>query len=201
MGQRMSRRGVLRAAALALALRPATSSAAESALERLLGSRRMVRRFKPHPVSTATVRRLLAAAVRAPSAGHTQPWSFVVVRDRERRVELGRAAHRQMFVAEAPVVIVACVDESCPKARYGERGERYGVIDTAFASMCLLLAVVEAGLGACFVGAFEDADVARLLRLPEHVRPLAVIPIGYPAESPSRMRLRPLRDVVHRERW
>ena len=203
MEHRLSRRDVLHAASVALAARPATSLAAEAAspLDDLLGRRRMVRRFKPDPVSTGTVRRLLSAAIRAPSAGHTQPASFVVVRGRDARTALGRAALGQTFVGEAPVVVVACADVSRSKARYRERAERYGMIDTAFASMCLLLAVVEAGLGACFVGAFDDGEVARLVGLPAHVLPVAVIPIGYPAEAPGRMKLRPLRDVVHHERW
>ena len=161
----------------------------------------MVRRFRSDPVDDATVRRLLAAAVRAPSAGHTQPWAFVIVHDRERRRALGEAAHRQTFVGEAPVVVVACADLPRAQPKYGERARRYGFIDTAFASLCLLLAVTEARLGACFVGAFDDAQVARLLELPASVQPVAIIPIGHPAESPRAMRKRRLDEVIHAERW
>lgn len=161
----------------------------------------MVRKFRSDPVDDATVRRLLAAAIRAPSAGHTQPWAFIVVRDGEKRRALGRAAHEQTFIGDAPVVVVACADLSRSEARYGERARRYGFIDAAFASLCLLLAVTEAGLGACFVGAFDDDRVARLLDLPATVQPVAIIPIGHPAESPRAMRIRRLEDVVHGERW
>jgi hypothetical protein len=120
----------------------------------------MVRKFRSDPVDDATVRRLLAAAIRAPSAGHTQPWAFIVVRDGEKRRALGRAAHEQTFIGDAPVVVVACADLSRSEARYGERARRYGFIDAAFASLCLLLAVTEAGLGACFVGADDDRVAA-----------------------------------------
>jgi nitroreductase len=161
----------------------------------------MVRRFTADPVPEPLVRTLLAAAVRAPSAGNTQPWGFVVVREPERRTRLARAAFGQMFVADAPVVVVSCAEITRSRARYHERGERYGLVDTAFASLLLLLAVTEQGLGACFVGAFDDGEVARLLELPPDVKPVGVIPIGYPAESPRAQKLRPLTTLLHAERW
>ena len=202
MMQRISRRDVLRAAPIVFAPRSHAALAEPgSALDDLLARRRMVRRFAPDPVPAATIRRLIAAAVRAPSAGHTQPWAFVVVRAQETRARLAEAALGQRFVATAPVVIVVCADLSRARPRYGERAERYGVIDAAFASLCLLFAVVEAGLGACFVGAFDDAHVARIVGLPDDVRPIAVVPVGRPAETPKRMRLRRVDDVLHRERW
>jgi nitroreductase len=192
----------------AIALRSVATAAATQAgsqgcvtLSDLLGRRRMVRRYRPDPVEPEVVDRLIAAAVRAPSAGHTQPWAFVVVRDAERRRALAEAALGQMFIAEAPLVIVACAELERSRGKYGARGDQYALIDTAFACSLLLLAVVEEGLGACFVGAFRDADVARVLELPADVKPVAVISIGRPAESPAPRRLRPPREVVHRERW
>jgi nitroreductase len=167
----------------------------------LLARRRMIRRFRPEPVSEAAIERILDAATRAPSAGHTEPWSFVVVRSPETRRRLARAALDQAFVAEAPVVVVPCIEADRSRGRYGIRGDRYGSIDVSFASMLLLLAVVEEGLGACFVGAFRDEEVARILALPASVQPLAVIPIGVPAERPPRLRRRPRRETIHRERW
>jgi nitroreductase len=201
MNTTLTRRNLLYASVTLAALRAPAGAAAEPCLDRLLGRRRMVRRFKDAPVDEATVDRLLAAAARAPSAGNTQPWAFVVVRAAETRADLARAALRQEFVAAAPVVIVACADLSRSRTRYGQRGDRYGVIDAAFASLLLMLAVVEEGLGACFVGAFDDAKVARVLGLPEHVLPVALIPVGQPAETPGPRARRPLATVVHRERW
>jgi nitroreductase len=188
---------------MALAAEPSAQESAArcGSLEKLLGKRRMVRRYRDEPVPPEVVERLIATATRAPSAGHTQPWAFVVVRDAERRRALARAALEQMFVAEAPVVIVACAELERSRRTYGARGDQYALIDTAFASLLLLLAVVEEGLGACFVGAFEDAEVARILGLPGDVKPVAVISIGRPAEQPGRMRLRPRRESVHDERW
>lgn len=200
MGMVLSRRNIL-AVAAALAARPRRAAAAERALDRLLARRRMVRRFTAAPVTDAVVDRLISTATRAPSAGDTQPWAFVVLREPAAREALARAAHGQSFVAAAPVVIVACADLPRSRGRYEERGDRYALIDVAFASMLLLLAVTEEGLGACFVGAFRDAEVSRVLALPSHVQPVALIPVGHPAESPRGHELRPLREVVHHEKW
>jgi nitroreductase len=198
---RMTRREVLGSAALALLARRASAEEGPRCLDQLLGRRRMIRKFRPDPVSDEVVRRIVRAARRAPSAGHTQPWNYVVVREAAIRRRLARAALGQMFVAEAPVVIVPCADRARSRSRYGEEGDRYAVIDTSFSSLLLLLAVVEEGLGACFVGAFYEDQVSTILDLPEPVRPLAVVPVGVPAEQPGRLPLRPLDKVLHYERW
>lgn len=201
MDATLGRRDFVGSFAAAMLL-PRTAAAAECRdLDRLLRRRRMVRRFRPDPVGDDVVRRLVDTATRAPSAGNLQPWGFVVVRDPETRRELGRAAHDQLWLADAPVSIVACADPSRARPRYGERADRYAVVDTAFASLLLLLAVADAGLGACFVGAFDDARVRRLLALPADVQPLAVIPVGHPAERPRPLARRPTASVVHAERW
>jgi nitroreductase len=202
MSCRITRRRLLGgAAASALAAVAPGASAEERCLARLLDRRRMVRRFTQAPVDDATIERLLTAARRAPSAGDTEPWAFVVVRAPERRRALAEAALGQQFVATAPALIVACADTRRARPRYRERAVRYGWIDVAFASLLLLLAAAEAGLGACFVGAFEDDEVTRLLRLPDGVLPVALIPVGHPAESPRGRKRRPASEVVHRERW
>lgn len=168
-------------------------------LDWLLDRRRMIRSFTDEPVSEEAVERLVHTATRAPSAGHTQPWEFVVVRTAETRRALAAAALGQEFVAEAPVVIVPCANEQRSLRRYPVRGKLYSVIDTAFASLLLLLAVTEEGLGATFVGAIRENRVRNLLRLPDNVRPLAVIPVGHPAGTPPALETRNVRDVLHRE--
>jgi nitroreductase len=88
-----------------------------------------------------------------------------------------------MFIKEAPVVIVVCSDLDRIKLRYGERGEKlYSIQDTAASIMIILLAAQALGLGTCWVGAFDEERIKEILELPRNLRPLAIIPVGYPKE-------------------
>lgn len=164
--------------------------------------RGMVRAFRPAPVAEEKIRKLLDHAWRAPSAGFTQPLELVLVRDPAIKRALVDAAWGQEWAGAAPVVLVVCSDARRSGARYGERGiRRYSIIDAAFAGMLILLTAVNEGLGACFVGAFDDDRVRQVLGVPAHVLPVALIPIGYPAERPPRYRRRPLDSQVHLDHW
>jgi len=169
----------------------------------LIRARRMVRSFRPDDIPRLQLERLLDAAVRAPSAGNLQPWEFILVREPKRKRSLARAALGQIWLATAPLVVVACANEARSAARYGRRGaEFYSVIDTAFASLMLLLAATAEGLGACFVGAFEDAKVKGILALPDNVRPVGIIPVGFPAEGePTRRGKTRLRRPFYYEQY
>src|SRR3990172_1664878 len=154
--------------------------------EELIRRRSMIRAFRPDPVPDEMVDKLLRNAVRAPSAGHLQPWEFIVVRDAQTKRRLAEAALRQMFIAEAPVVIITCRNLERNAWRYGDRGRHfYSLSDASFASLMILLTARNAGLGACFVGAYRDEDVWRILELPEHVRSVGIIGIGWPAGGPG----------------
>ena len=97
--------------------------------------------------------------------------------------KLGDAALNQEQVYYAPLLIVVCANTSRSVNRYGKRGrEFYSIIDGAFASMLILLTVVNEGIGACFVGAFLDDNVSEILELPEYVKPIGIIALGFPAE-------------------
>lgn len=159
--------------------------------------RRSIRRFKADPVPEATLGRLLESAVQAPSAGNLQPWFFYVVKKAEIREELARAAGYQKFVAEAPVTIVVCADVPRSARYYGRRGaELYCLQDTAAAIQNLMLAATAFGLGTCWVGAFSEEMTRNVLQLPDHLRPVALIPVGYPVRQPAPRPRRPLEEVV-----
>lgn len=162
----------------------------------------MCRAFEDREVPREKVEAILDAAKRFPSAGHTQPQEFIVVRDPGVREALGRAALGQMFLAEAPVLIAVVSDTERSAARYGRRGvEFYSILDGGFASMLVLLAAVDEGLGATFVAAMDDDVVAEVLGLPRKVRPIGLIGIGYCAQAPSRHGRRPPHEIVHRDRY
>jgi nitroreductase len=170
--------------------------------ETVVKRRRMCREFLDRGVPQEKIDRILQLASRYPSAGHTEPQEFIVVRDQRVKHDLARAAIAQMFVAQAPLVIVVVSDVRRSARRYGERGVRFfSIIDGAFVAMIILLAVVEEGLGACFVGSFYDEEVQEVLSLPQEVRPIGIIPIGYCAEGPRKFRRRSREQIVHRDQY
>lgn len=149
----------------------------------VLRSRASTRAFTEADVSQEVVARLLSSACMAPSAGNLQPWRFFVVRDAEVRRALSRAAYGQPYVAAAPVLIVACADLDVCAHGYGSRGETlYSIQDTAAAVENILLAAVAEGLGACWVGAFNEEQARDVLRLGAGIRPLAMVALGHPAK-------------------
>jgi len=152
----------------------------------VMRNRRSVREFLPQPIEDRTVTRLMTAASWAPTAGNAQPWFFYVIRDEYMLRKLADAALGQVFLARAPMVIVACADLDKAKAAYKERGESlYCIQDTAAATQNLLLMAHALGLGACWVGAFDEASVTSLLYLPKQHRPVALVPVGWPAKIPA----------------
>ncbi|PKM45558.1 MAG: nitroreductase family protein [Firmicutes bacterium HGW-Firmicutes-8] len=165
-------------------------------IDAILG-RRSVRSFKTDPVPRATMGRIIDAARWAPSAGNVQPWQFFVVYNDGKKQELAAAASNQTFVSQAPVVIVVCVKPEMCGARYRERGRKlYAIQDSAAAVQNILLSAFGYGLGSCWVGAFDETLVMEALELPSGTIPVALIPVGYPAEEPVPPARRPVEEIV-----
>jgi len=166
-------------------------------LQEAIRNRRSIRAFAPDAVREDLIRDLIGLANWAPSAGNLQARDFVIVRDPATKQALARAALDQEFLAEAPAAIVVCANLR-RIAHYGRRGrDLYAIQDAAAATQNLLLAAHEAGLGATWVGAFDEAAVRDLLKLPQHARPVALVPIGKPAERPGAPDRLGLTEILH----
>jgi nitroreductase len=194
-----------------------------------VGRRRMVRAFAARPVDPALVDDLIDLARRAPSAGNTRPWAFVVLEgaDTARLWDVtlpaaSRASFRWPGLLAAPVVVVPLVEPGAYPRRYAEgdkaatglgSGEDawavpYWWVDGGMAVQTLLLAATDAGLGALFYGLFEhEAAALAALGVPAGWRALVAVALGWPAEDPGPLgrsagRPAPRRDaVVHRGGW
>jgi nitroreductase len=157
------------------------------------------RDFDPTPLDREVVEAVLEAARWAPNGGNLQPWRFVVVIDPARRRAVAGAAYGQGFLVQAPVVITVCAVPEESATEYGRRGrELYCLQDTAAAAENILLAATELGLGSCWVGAFDEAAISRVLDLSGSWRPVALIALGHPAEAEARRSRRPLAEIT---RW
>ncbi len=148
-------------------------------------TRRSIRSFTDEPVTDEELMALLAAAMAAPSAGNAQPWRFVVVRDRDRMREVTQFHPYCKMILKAQAAILVCGDLS------SEKHPGYWVQDCAAATQNLLLAARVEGLGAVWTGIYPDQarvdGCRRLFALPEHILPLALVPIGRPAEEKARV--------------
>ena len=166
-------------------------------------SRRVsVRAFKGDPLRGSDLEIILGAAILAPSAGNLQPWSFVISKGKAIKEALAEAAHCQSFIAEAPIIITVCAMEEESAVRYGDRGrELYCIQDTAAAIQNILLSATALGYGTCWIGAFDEDAVRHALGIPVWVRPVALIPLGLPAEDPRRVTRKPLGTVLHNETY
>ncbi len=187
--------------------------------------RRMVRNFADRPVEPALIEQILELAGRAPSAGFTQGQSFVVVTRPELRRAIadlcGEASYIERgfhpFISGAPVLIVPCTSEAAYHHRYQE-GDKiqpdgneiewpvpFWHMDIGCSVMLVLLAAVDLGLDAAFAGVPDLRALRTLLRIPEEVTPVGIVPIGYRAPdtpSPSLKRGRkPRAEYVHDEQW
>ena len=142
-------------------------------------TRKSVREYLDKPVEDKKLNMILEAARLAPSAGNRQEWRFVVVRDPKTRRKLAEAASSQTFVGQAPVVIVACAETdghvmSCGQLCYP--------IDVAIALDHMSLVATELGLGTCWIGAFNEQKVKEILGIPEEIRLVQLMPLGYPSD-------------------
>jgi nitroreductase len=171
--------------------------------DEVVRKRKMVREYdQGKQISDRTIMKLIRNAHRSPSAGHTQVQEFIIVRDPTMKKKLRKAAVDQEYVEKAPVLIVVCSNTSRSITRYGNRGKDfYSITDGAFASMLILLTAVNEGIGACFVGAFQDTKVSAILEIPEYVKPIGIICIGYPAEEPERIERISLNKLVYFDKY
>lgn len=149
-------------------------------------SRVSITRYTDEGVEREQIARVLEAGRWAPSAGNMQVAEFIVVSDEDKLEKISQYAHNQPHIREAPVALVICIDEEKAERQYGDRGsEVYAVQESGAAMQNMMLTAYDDGLGAAWVGAFDEEQVAGLLRIPERVRPMAIVTLGHPAEQPE----------------
>ena len=160
--------------------------------------RRSIRDFQAKPIEKGKLERVLEAGRQAPSAGNGQPWRIVVVTEAATRKKLAQAANGQAFVGEAPAVIVGCAVKTDKVMSCGQRAYP---IDVAICMTTMSLAAVGEGLGTCWIGAFKEDEVKKVLGIPAEVRVVELMPIGYPTSQPAARARVPMSDFAVFEKW
>jgi nitroreductase len=162
----------------------------------VLSNRYSARSYSEKDVESEKLNAVLGAAQISPSAGNLQSYKIYVVRTKETREAIMLACHEQEFIAQAPVVLVFCADCN-PGYKYGERGaELYSVQDATIAAAYAQLAATEQGLGTVWVGAFDPLELSRLLDARSYEVPVAVVPLGYPADEQGAKERKPIEELV-----
>ena len=161
-------------------------------------TRRSIRKYTDRSVGEEQIETILRAAMAAPSAGNQQPWHFVVIDDRNTMIKITEFHPYSNMLNHAPVAIAICAELTL------ERFEGYWVQDCAAATQNILVAAHGLGLGAVWLGIHPQEErmdgLRKLLHLPDHVMPLAVVAIGYPAEKKEKAD-RYQANRIHMNKW
>lgn len=158
-------------------------------------TRRTVRNFKPNPVPESLIHKILQAGRWAPSSSNTQPWHFIVVKDREMLKTIGGITTQGTFLADAPMAIAIVMGDAFRPQ-----------LDAGRALQQMELVAWSEGLGTCFVGMREveqQRQIKRLLGIPDEMELITILPFGYREEGVSGKGVprKPLADIAHRERF
>lgn len=161
----------------------------------VIRQRRSIRVYKKDPIPEESLLRVLEAARLAPSGKNLQPWKFVVVQNGKLKRKLAKASNAQNFIADAPIILVAC---GFPDESYRSLGRymKSWSVDVAIALEHLILQAQEEGLGTCWIGSFEEEEVKSLLGVPEDVKVLALTPLGYPGEAPEFRGRKAIEEII-----
>ncbi|MFQ6105973.1 MAG: nitroreductase family protein [Thermoplasmata archaeon] len=162
--------------------------------------RRSVRNYQPTPLSAELIQRIFNTVRMAPSVDNLQPWRFVLVNDEDIKRQLAAASNNQKWIAEAPLVVVACglLDEA--QGMIGGYMNSYPV-DVAMAMAYLTLAAHNEGLGTCWVSAFNEEKVRAAIGAPDDVKVVALTPLGVPRGDPEPSGRKHLNEIVCYNRY
>lgn len=164
-----------------------------SALLALIKSRRSIRHFLPDPVPEEMLDQMIEAGRWAPSAGNRQPWVFIVIQDDELRTQVAQHAayyyDREARIEEAPLLIALCARSSRSSQRM--RG------DVAMAGMQMMLQAHALGLGTCWVDGLDREAIAQILGVRENTAIVALLTVGFPAETPPPPPRKPVDEIAH----
>jgi len=169
-------------------------------LDKAIKERHSVRRFKSKPADWRKIIEAIDLARLAPLAGNIPTVKFILVRDKEKINQLAQVS-QQDFVAQVDCVVVVCSDKALCLKSYGERAEKYIKQQAGAAIENFLLKITDLGLATCWVGAFPDEQVKRILNIPDGVDVEALFPLGYELGKGEQRTKPPLDSCLYFDKW
>jgi nitroreductase len=172
----------------------------------IIQSRASVRSFLKKDIPEEYILELLTSATLAPSSGNMQPWEFIVVREEEQKQALvkctyfgyfSKGENYQNWIADAGVIFIVCANLKRTCARYGESGKEWAPIDVAASTENILLTATGLGLAGCWVGGFNEEKIKKHLKIPPYVKPIGMVPIGFPSGDTKRKYRMDLKWITH----
>lgn len=170
-------------------------------LEKALKERRSIRKFNGKKLSKNLLGSILDAARYAPSAGNLQNWRFLVVEEEDKKEKIAKACLSQKWMTKSGAVVAVLSDDSDVKRMYGNKSDFYGRQNCAAAIQNMLLKAHSINISSCWVGAFNEKELRKILRIPDELNFEAVLCFGHSDEKPKMPHRTDLRNLVHFEEW
>ena len=173
-------------------------------------SRRSIRKYKDIQVNENIQHELIQSAILAPSGDNTQPWHFIIVDDKELKLEIAKVSHNQKWMEKAPLYVVCVADirvrikdsEGIDLDENSSLFELKQIIrDTSIAIEHLVLEATNKGLGTCWVAWYTQNEIRPLLGIPNDKYVVGIITVGYADENPKQRPRKKIEEVMHKNRW
>ncbi len=174
-------------------------------VKRAIAICRSIRSYSPESIPDGLLQTVLEALRTAPSASNLQPYRFVVVREAAARRQLASAARSQFYMAEAPVIVVACGYPGRAHDFLGGLGNSLPY-DVAVAFDRMMVTAASVGLASCWIGAYDEEEIRQILGIPAAVRVVGMTPLGYPSDPdllrpPGPEERRSFDDIISFDRY
>ncbi|MAG19997.1 hypothetical protein CL618_01025 [archaeon] len=163
--------------------------------------RHSVRRFLEIPIKQQDLNKILKAASQAPTSANIITTRIIVVTNQEKKEQIAKACLNQTWITQAPVVLVLCSDIESIKDIYKKRAEFYATQNATVTAQNILIAATDLKIGSCFVSAFTNLPLQKTLKLPKHLKPQVVIPLGYSDDKKTKKRRERLQHMLFFEEF
>ena len=157
-------------------------------IKKAINERFSCRGYKSKRISDKDLNKILEAGINAPNAGNLQAWRFVVVNKEDVKEKITKASLDQRWMMQAPLFVVVCSDLKKLKTYYPDKFKLYAIQDTSIAAENMMLMAFSLNIKSCFISAFDEKAVKRILRLPDDTEAYAIITLGYSDEKKSSKR-------------